>query len=374
MSNQNMETEETYYSNYGPQGGLASGPLKLKMTLSGERVVAAEPDVGFLHRGIEKTCEKLQWVALPSLIEKVDYLSSIHGTLALSLAVEKLMKIEISPRAQAIRLIVSELNRIASHIYFLTTMAKACGAQTASQFFLRDREKINNLFEMLTGARLMYNYVCVGGVMSDITEGFIEKTHDTIKYLKPKLKEYDDLLFNNHIFTNRLKKTGILKTSDCISHYITGPNARASGFFYDVRALSPYCGYEKYKEFLERSIKPVTQSDSLDRLQQRVLEIRQSLEILSLEIDRVPAGTYKEKLSKDGKVPKGEAYSVVESSRGLFGVYVCSSGGNVAERIKLRTPSLSLLKVVPDILKGNEVSDVPGVIASLDISVSEIDR
>ena len=194
---------ETLTFNVGPHHSAAIGPFRVKVRTDGEMVVAAEPDVGYLHRGIEKIAERMSWTGFMPYTDRVDYLSAIHCNLAYALAVESLAKIEVPERAQTIRVLVGELNRIASHLLSAGHLANLLSAGTALMYALRDRERINNLFEMLCGARLTYSYVRIGGVAADVTEGFIEKTYEFIEYLMPKLKEYHDLLSNNRIFMGR---------------------------------------------------------------------------------------------------------------------------------------------------------------------------
>ncbi len=370
-----MNEPQTLTFNVGPHHSAAIGPFRIKVETDGEMVLAGEPDVGYLHRGIEKVAERMSWTGFMPYTDRVDYLSAIHCNLAYALAVESLAGIAVPPRASCIRVLAGELNRIGSHLLSLGHLAQQLGAGTALLYSLRDREKINNLFEMLCGARLTYSYVRIGGVAADVTEGFIEKTYEFLEYLLPKLKEYHDLLSNNRIFMGRLANVGIVTQAMAVDCGLTGPTLRAAGMKFDVRKNAAYCGYQKFDFNVPTGNGEVgSVGDAFDRYIVRMREIDQAVSIIKQALDALPEGAFSTPLPRLFKAPKGEAYAAVESPRGLFGVYVCSSGEKNPERVRFRTPSFPVLNLFPDILKNVPVSDVATIIGSLDIMVSEVDR
>ena len=368
-------TAQEFQLNSGPHNGAAIGPLRLKISSHGETVTSAIPDMGYLHRGIEKSAERIQWGGLTAFMDRVDYLAPIHCELAYALSVERLAGIEAPARAQRIRLITGEINRIGSHLYACSTMATKLGASTAGLYLLRDREKINNLFEMLCGSRLTYNYIRVGGVAFDLSEGFIEKTTEALSYLEPKLEEYRCLLLGNKIFSGRLVGVGTITTEQAWAVGLSGPNMRATGENLDLRGSRPYCGYEGYRDCLGRAGATVPQGgDSYSRFVTRLAEIQDSIDIIREALEMVRGGSYRVGLPLDFRPPAGESYAEIEGARGIFGVYVVSSGGTSPERLKIVSPSLQAVTLLPRLLRGAQLSDVPTIVSSLDIMVSEVDR
>ena len=377
-----MTNERVLQLNFGPHNSTAIGPFCLNLQLDGEIVVKADPEVGFLHRGIEKICERLPWLGLHPFVDRVDYLAPIHGNLAYSLAVEKLMSLDVPKRASQIRVITGELNRIESHLYSIGYLASRLGCGTALMYMLRDREKVNNLFEMLCGARLTYNYIRIGGVSHDVTEGFIEKTYEFLDFLRPKLKEYKDILTENAIFSGRLSNIGVLYYEKCISAAITGPNLRgscdSSKLMWDLRKVEPYSGYESYDFDFNTGLCESMKGDCFSRYLVRLAEIDQSMNLVRQGLDRLVEGPFRTNppLGDKGllRPPIGEAYAAVEGPRGLFGVYIYSDGGVTPGRIKFRPPSLNVFSVLPELLEGHQISDINAIVGSLDIMMSEVDR
>lgn len=371
-----MNADDSHYLrlNSGPHNSSAHGLLRIKVASEGETVRKADPEVGYLHRGIEKIAERVSWVGFSPFTDRVDYLSAIHCNLAYAMAVETVARIQVSPRAGIIRVIAGELNRIASHLYLISSLASRLGATTAAMYMIRDRESINNLFEMLCGSRLTYNYVRIGGVAHDITEGFIERTVEALDEIEPRMAEYDDLLLKNGIFEGRLRGLGRISAEDALGHGLTGPNLRASGVDWDLRVKSPYCGYEKYAKHLQASRNITLAGDSLSRVVLRLLEIRESVALVRDALDDIPPGPYKEPLPLKFAPPAGEAYAVVESPRGVFGVYVRSNGGKSPDRVRLRAPSVAAVSLLPHVLRDVQLGDIPSVVGSLDIMISEVDR
>ena len=362
--------------NSGPHNGAAIGPLCLKISSHGEAVVSAEADMGYLHRGIEKSAERIQWGGLTAFMDRVDYLAPIHCELAYALAVESLLGAEAPPRAQRIRLITGEINRIGSHLYACSAMATKLGAVTAGLYLLRDREKFNNLFEMLCGSRLTYNYIRIGGVAFDLSEGFIEKTVEALNYMEPKLIEYQNLLLSNRVFSGRLRDVGVFTSERARAAGVTGPNLRSTGDGLDLRKARPYIGYDAYKDIIGKSTSAMEcNGDSYSRFLMRLMEIKDSIAIIRDALEMVPGGQYRDAIpTKDFRPPSGEAYVEVEGPRGIFGVYVVSAGGTSPERLKIVAPSLQAATLLPDLLKGAQLSDVASIVSSLDIMVSEVDR
>jgi NADH-quinone oxidoreductase subunit D len=375
MSGESQATERMLTFNIGPHHSAAIGPLRVLARTNGETVVSAAPDVGYLHRGIEKIAERMTWTGFMPYTDRVDYLAAIHCNLAYALAVEALAGIEVPERAASIRVIVGELNRIASHLLSTGHLASLLGAETALYYALRDREKVNNLFEMLCGARLTYNYVRIGGVAADVTEGFIEKSYEFIDYLLPKLKEYNDLLSNNGAFVGRLARVGAVSRARAIDCGLSGPALRASGVKHDVRKVFSYSGYRKYDfEVPVGKGEAGVLGDCFDRFMVRMREIGQSASIIKQALDAFPEGSCRTSVPRLFKAPKGEAYAAVESPRGTLGVYVCSMGEKTPFRVRFRTPSFAALSLFPEIMENAPLSDVVAIISSLDIMVSEVDR
>lgn len=368
-------TETTLTLNIGPHHSAAIGPLRIKLQTDGEMVMSGEPEVGYLHRGIEKIGERMTWTGFMPYTDRVDYLAAIHCNLAYALAVEGLAQIQVTERANTIRVVTSELNRIASHLLTLGFQANQLGSSTAFMYALRDREKINNLFEMLCGARLTYNYIRIGGVAADVTEGFLEKTYEFLDYLMPKLKEYNDLLSNNRIFIGRLASVGAISLSTAVDCGVTGPILRAAGLKHDMRKVAPYCGYQKYDFDIPVGKGEVgALGDAFDRHMVRIREIEQSASIIRQALDILPEGPFMTQLPRVFKAPKGESYAAVESPRGALGVYVSSTGEKHPARVRFRTPSFATLNLFPQLLTQVPLSDVATTVGSLDIMVSEVDR
>lgn len=366
---------KTLAFNIGPHHSSTIGPFRMRVETDGEVVYSCKPDVGYLHRGVEKIAEKMTWTGFLPYTDRIDYLSAVHCNLAYALAVESLAKLDVPERASYIRVLVSELNRIASHLLAAGVLANQLGANTVLMYALRDREKINNLFEMLCGARLTYNYVRIGGVAADVTDGFIEKSYEFIEYLLPKLKEYHDLLSNNRIFVGRLANVGEISEKEAIACGQSGPILRASGVKFDVRKSRPYCVYQKFDFDLPVGSGEVGMAgDAFDRYIVRMREIEQAASLIRQTLDTLPAGSFSTTLPRIFKAPKGEAYSMIESPRGTFGVYVASTGEKHPARVKFRTPSFAVLNLFPQILQNVPLSDVSTILGSLDIMVSEVDR
>lgn len=355
----------------GPYHGSLPGPMRLALDLDGEVISSAEVESGFLHRGLEKAFERQPWFSTVPYADRLDPENAISGELAFCLAVEEIGQIPVPERSRAIRIIAAELGRVCSHLGYVLRVARATGAETMFHYASRDREKVLDLFELLTGARFSFNFLRFGGVVADVTEGFVERVLESCDLLRVRLKEYNDLLTFNHAFLRRTREVGALDRQAAKKWGVTGPNARASGIELDVRRFHPYSGYDH----VDFQVSAGTGADCHERFLVRLREVSQSLEILKQALEYLPGGPFLEKgVDREFSLKKGEAYSRVESARGLLGCHVVSDGGLRPARVQFRTPSTAVLSALPDVLAGQRLEDLPVVLASLDIGVAEADR
>ena len=356
--------------NMGPQHPSTHGVLRLGVRLDGEVVVEANPDVGYLHRGIEKLAEMRTFVQFIPITDRLDYLASMLQNAAYVGAVEKLGQIEVPERVEYIRVVMMELQRIASHLVFFGAMALDLGATTPFLYAFREREDILDLFEMVCGARLTYNYFRPGGVSRDLPAGFHEKAKAYIRKQRDRLPEYDNLFTNNQIFIARTRNVGVISGEDAINYSMSGPSLRGSGVPYDVRKADPYSIYHK----LDWQVVTEPAGDVMSRFLVRVNEIRQSLNIVEQALDGMPEGELKYKTPLRLKLPEGEVYHHIESARGDLGVYLVSDGGDKPYRLKWRSPSFINLGALNQLTKGWKVADVVAILGSLDVVLGEVDR
>jgi NADH-quinone oxidoreductase subunit D len=356
--------------NMGPQHPSTHGVLRLAVTLDGEVVIDCQPDVGYLHRGIEKLAELRTYIQFIPITDRLDYLSSMLQNAVYVQAIEKLGQIEVPERAEYIRVIMMELQRIASHLIFFGSMGLDLGATTPFLYGMRERESILDLFEMTCGARLTYNYFRPGGVARDLPDGFVEKARDYIKLQRERLPEYDDLLSNNQIFIARTRNVGVISAEDAINYSLSGPSLRGSGVDYDIRKADPYSIYDRF----EWQVATRPEGDTLARYLCRLEEIRQSLNIVEQALDALPDGELKYKMPPRLKLPEGEVYHHIESSRGDVGVYLVSDGSDKPYRLKWRAPSFINLGALSRMVKGWKVADVVAILGSLDVVLGEVDR
>lgn len=365
-----LKTDQMFI-NMGPQHPSTHGVLRIALTIEGEVIVKAVPDVGYLHRGTEKLAEVRGYHHCVVLTDRWDYVSAMPNNLVFCLAAEKLMGLKIPPRADALRVIMCELNRIASHLLFFGTYGIDTGAFTPFLYAFREREMVLDLFEMLCGARLTYNYIRLGGVMVDVSPEWLKRAKEFIDYFKPRLDEYDTLLTYNPIFMARTQGVGKISKEDAVNWGLSGPNLRASGVDYDVRKHDPYCGYQDYQFDV-----PLGKEGSCwDRYFCRVSEMRQSVRIVEQALAKLPEGPFM--ATGVAKVPKpapGEAYGHVEASRGELGIYLVSDGGQSPFRMHVRAPSFVNLAMLEEKLVGMKVADVIAVLGSIDIVLGEVDR
>jgi NADH-quinone oxidoreductase subunit D len=404
--------QETMVINMGPQHPSTHGVLRLLLELDGETVVSCRPIVGYLHTGIEKNTEYRTWQQGVTFVTRADYLAPFFNELAYTLAVERLLGIEAPPRAQVLRVMFCELNRIASHLVWLATSGMELGAVSVMLFGFREREVVLDIFEMATGLRMNHAYFRIGGVVMDLPPGATDMVEDFLDMLPGRIREYESLLSRNPIWVQRNSGIGILSAADAIALGVTGPVARAAGLTMDVRRDEPYAGYETY----EFDVVTRDSADCYGRYEIRLEEMRQSMRIVEQCLERLeepgpvmiedpkvawpshlevgPDGIgnspayvrhimeesmealiHHFKMVTEGvKVPAGEVYQPVESPRGELGMYVVSNGEHRPYRVRIRDPSFVNLQAVPTMVRGGLVADAIAVIASLDPVMGGVDR
>ncbi|WP_024993915.1 NADH-quinone oxidoreductase subunit D [Phocaeicola paurosaccharolyticus] len=362
--------EDEYIINIGPQHPATHGVLRFRVALEGEIIKKLDVHCGYIHRGIEKMCESLTYQQTLALTDRLDYLGAHQNRHALCMCVEKAMGVEVSERVQYIRTIMDELQRIDSHLLFFSCLCMDLGALTAFLYGFRDREKILDIFEYTTGGRLIQNYNTIGGVQADIAPDFVEKVKSFLTYLRPMLKEYNDVFTGNIIAQQRMKGVGLLSKEDAISFGATGGTGRASGWACDVRKRHPYAMYDKvdFKQIVR------TEGDSYARYLVRIDEIVESMRIIEQLIDNIPAGEYQQKMKPIIKVPEGIYYSAVEGSRGEFGVFLESHGEKYPYRLKFRSTGLPLVSAMETMSRGAKIADLIAIGGTVDYVVPDIDR
>ena len=361
--------------NMGPQHPSTHGVLRLKIHTDGEVVSKIEPILGYLHRCFEKHCESLPYEQIVPFTDRCDYLASMHMDHAFSMAVEKLLDIELPDRVEYIRVLIAELQRIASHLIAVGAYGLDVGAITPFTWTLRDRERILDLFEQLCGARLLYNYIWPGGLSHDLPPKFIERTIEFLDYFEPKIEELNNLLTTNKIFIERSADVGVLPADVGINFGVSGPCLRASGVDWDLRKNESYSVYDKFDFEV-----PIgrgdhgTIGDCWDRYYVRVQEMQESSKIIRQACAQLPDGDVHAALPKKIRPEKGEVFGRYESARGDVGFYIISNGKNIPLRVKMRSPAFCNLSVLSEISEGWMISDVIAILGSLDIVLGEIDR
>ncbi|MBA4370364.1 MAG: NADH-quinone oxidoreductase subunit NuoD [Coriobacteriaceae bacterium] len=356
--------------NMGPQHPSTHGVLHILLELDGEEIIAAEASLGYLHRGIEKLAEHRRYHQIGTLLDRADYVSGFHTEWAYSMAVERLAEIEVPARAEWIRALMSELNRIASHLLWLGTFGMDTGAMGPFLYIMRDREALLDIFETVSGARMMFNYVRPGGVVMDFplqAEPLIRAFLDT---WDGYLDEYHDLLTGNEIFRPRVKGIGVIPRSTAVAFGMTGACLRGSGLPWDLRKTRPYGPYAE----LDFEVPLGTTGDNWDRYMVRMEEMRWAARLARQLLDGLPEGDFTAKVPKVLRPPAGEVYAAVESPRGELGVHILSDGSDVPYRLRLRSPALFNLSVVDEVLPGSLIADAVVTVGSLDIVLGEIDR
>jgi NADH-quinone oxidoreductase subunit D len=381
--------------NMGPQHPATHGVLRLVLEIDGEIIVRIYPEIGYLHTGIEKTCEAKFYQQVVPLTDRINYLDPLSNNLCYALAVEKLLGLEIPAKAQWLRVLLAELSRLNSHLIWLGTHAMDIGALTVFLYTFREREDILRLFEALAGQRMMTSYIRIGGLAMGPPLDFLERVQSFIQALPEKIDEYSNLLTGNPIFRNRLKGVGYLSAADAIALGVTGPPLRASGVDFDLRRDMPYCGYEKF----QFNVPVSTDGDCWARYEVRLVEMRESVKIIQQALDGMPEGPVKAdapkivlpdrekmktqmealihhfKIVTEGfEVPAGEVYQGIEAGHGQTGYYVVSDGTAKPYRVHMRYPSFATLQALETMCKGRMLADLVAVIGSIDIVLGEIDR
>ena len=361
---------QEYFLNMGPQHPSTHGVLKLVVRLDGETVVEVVPHLGFIHRAIEKMGESETYVQYLHLTDRMDYLSSPINNLGVCMAIEKAMGIGVPERGEYIRVMVSELQRIQSHLLWWGAFGMDLGAVTAFLYGFKEREKITALFEDLCGARLTMNYFRPGGSNADVPENFIPRVLEIVEEMKFTLDEFNALLSANPITISRTQGVGALSRERAISYGCSGPVARASGVNFDVRRHAPYSIYDRF----EFDVPLGQNGDCYDRYRVRMEEMRQSVRILEQAAASFPEGPHRAKEKPVYKLPAGSYFSSVETARGMFGTYIVSDGGLKPYRIKSRSPNLSNLAPIAEMAAGGKIADLVAILSTLDIIVPDIDR
>ncbi len=362
---------EPFLLNIGPVHPSTHGVFRMRATLDGEVIVDMEPVFGYLHRGIEKLAEERTYTGIIPLTDRLDYIASMSNNLAHCLAVEKLAGITVPERAKHLRVIMAELQRIASHLVAVGAFLNDCGAfMTPILYMLREREKILDLFEMVSGQRLTYNYIRVGGVSQDIPEEFLPALDMFLGQMPGFIDEYDQLLAENEILLARAKGVGILPKEVAIDISASGPVLRASGVKWDIRKVDPYSGYDRF----EFDIPTGTAGDCYDRYRVRIREMRQSLRIIEQAKDQLPGGPIKSDVPHLIRPPVGEAYARIEAPKGELGFYLVSDNSIAPYRYHIRAPSLLNLTALRDMIVGWKIADAIIIFGSIDITMGEVDR
>jgi len=386
---------ETMLLNMGPQHPSTHGVLRLLLELDGERVVSCVPDIGYLHTGIEKTCEDKTYTKVIPLTDRMDYLSPMSNNLGYVMAVEKLMDVDAPLRAQVIRVILCELQRIASHLVWLGTHALDLAAMSVFLYCMREREAILDIFEMVSGQRMMASYFRVGGLWRDVPPGFEEAVRQFLNLMPARVDQYEALLRNNPLWISRTRGIGVVSAQDALAMGMTGPSLRGSGVNWDIRKAQPYSSYDQF----EFDVPLGEHGDVYDRYLCRMLEFRESLKIVDQALKKLPKGPFitdnrkvapppKEELAwsmeslihhfklwtEGFSPPPGEVYVSVESPRGEFGTYINSDGSPKPRRVHFRAPSFANLSAMPLFSKGALVADLVAIIGSIDIVLGDVDR
>jgi NADH-quinone oxidoreductase subunit D len=379
----------------GPQHPSTHGVLRLVLELDGETVMSCKPDIGYLHTGIEKEFEVKTYAQAVVLTDRVDYLAPLSNNLGYSLAVEKLLQLEIPPRAQWMRVMLVELTRLNSHLVWLGTHALDIGAMSVFLYCFREREEILKIFEMFSGQRMMTSYIRPGGLALEPPRGWYARVKKFIDVFPSRIDEYEDLLTNNRIWINRTQGVGLISIEDMLDMGVTGPMLRAAGLKVDARKDEPYSSYEKF----DFEVPTRTENDVYARYQVRMEEMRQSAGIVRQAMDGMPEGPWKAadqhivlpdrekmktqmealiyhfKLVTEGfRVPEGEVYQVIESPRGELGFYVVSDGTSSPYRVHMRTPSFGNLQATSKMVEGTLIADVIASIGSMDFVLGDTDR
>ncbi len=369
-----LQTDEMTLS-MGPQHPSTHGVLQVILKTDGEIVTGADPRIGYLHRCFEKHAEHVTYHQLIPYTDRMDYIASMNNNLGYVIGLERMMGLQVNERAEHLRVIVAELNRIASHLVALGTYGLDIGAFTPFLYVFRDREIIMDLFEEIAGARLLYNYIWVGGVAYDAPEGWLQKVADFCDYFEPVIKEYNDILSYNKIFIERTANVGVIPADVAINYGVSGPSLRGSGVNFDLRKDDPYSIYDRFDfNVCIGEGKMGTVGDTWDRYWVRVIEMYESVKIIRQALEKIPEGDARETVPRNIKVPAGDYYMRTETPRGELGYYIISNGAKNPVRVKVRSPAFCNLSVLPAISPGTMIADMVAIIGSLDIVLGEVDR
>ena len=356
--------------NMGPQHPATHGVLRVILKLDGEKVLGTECVIGYLHRGVEKIAENRTYTMFNPYVDRMDYVAAVSNGLGYCEAVEKLLNVEAPPRARYIRVILTELNRLASHMLWLGTHALDIGAMTPLFYTFRDREEILKIFEKYCGARLTTHAFRIGGCVYETYDGFEDDVKKFLAFVPPKIDEYEELLTTNRIWLERTRNVGTISAKDCIALGVTGPVLRASGVKWDIRKALPYSGYENF----DFEIPTGQNGDTYDRYLVRLAEMHQSLRIIDQAVNSIPEGPIMAKIPKVIKPPVGEIYHSIEAPKGELGYFIVSDGSTQPYRVRVRPPSFVNLQALDLMVRGALVADVIAVIGTLDIVLGEVDR
>ena len=356
--------------NMGPQHPSTHGVLRLKLTVDNEVVLKVEPYIGYLHRGMEKLFENCTYYHVVPLTDRLDYLAAISNNLAYILAVEKLMGLEVPKRAQYIRVILTELQRLASHLAWLGFMANDAGAMSVLLYSFENREDILDIFEKYVGMALTVHGIRIGGLPYDLDDELIAMIKHSLEGILKKTRDIEKLLNNNRIWKQRTRGIGLISAQDAIEYGLTGPALRAAGVNWDIRKNIPYSSYQDF----DFEVPLGSNSDVYDRYLLRMEEIRQSIRIIRQALDNLPSGDFRAKVPKTLKIPPGEVFHTIEAPKGELGFYIKANGTEKPERVKVKAPSFINLQSLKTMCEGNLFSDVVVILGSLDIVLGEIDK
>jgi NADH-quinone oxidoreductase subunit D len=388
-------TGETMLLNMGPHHPSTHGVLRLLLELDGEEIVTCLPDIGYLHTGIEKNIESKTYEKAVTLTDRMDYLTPMSNNMAFCMAIEKLVDLDVPPRAQAVRVICLELSRIASHLVWLGTHALDMGAMSVFLYCFREREYILEMFEMLSGQRMMGSYFRPGGLWRDITADFLPALEKFVEYFPGKVDDYERLLTNNPLWIDRTQGIGVVEPDEAMALGLSGPSLRGSGVNWDIRKAMPYSGYEQY----DFAVPLGEHGDVYDRYFVRMVEFRESIRIIKQAMKNIPGGPFRSdnrkfvpppraelgrsmeavihhfKLWTEGfSVPDEEVYVAVESPRGEIGCYLHGTGGNKPRRVHFKTPSFMHISALGKMTQGHMIADLVGIVGSIDIVLGDSDR
>ena len=395
ISDLNPADDQTMIINMGPQHPSTHGVLRLMLELQGETVLRCKPIIGYLHTGMEKTGEQLTYMQGGTNVTRMDYLSGLNNEMVFSMAVEQLIGIELPPRAVWIRMLLSELNRISSHLLFLATNGMDLGAVSMMIYGWREREEVLRFFQKVTGLRMNHNFIRPGGTAADLPPGWRDDVLRLMERLPPRLEEYDTLMTDQPLWRERLQGVGTITASEAMALGCTGPILRATGIAWDLRRAMPYLAYEQ----LDFDVIVGSYGDAFDRYAVRLAELRESIKLVHQILDALPQGDYRVqdrkvtppprarldesmealihhfKIFTEGfKVPEGEVYVAIESPRGEIGCYIVSDGGPKPYRIHMRAPSFVNLQALPHMMRGGLIADAVAVISSVDPVLGDVDR